>query len=219
MKELHKLANNYIKTLSLNLSIITFFIGNIVNKNKKFAFFLSTLLIFLATICLFTSNTYANTWQTKLLAENTQTLSDEQTIEQDKQSLDNDFSNKQKKLMAESQSTSFGWSNYFQAIGIMLFLLLMLWYVLRLVRKFGNGRFLPSQKLLPKDTMYLEAQLPFGPNRFIAIVKVLDERLLLAITENNISLIKELSEDNKEMVENNEEDYAKIFEEQLQKPE
>lgn len=83
----------------------------------------------------------------------------------------------------------FSWGSYFKAIGVMLFLLLIFWYVLKIVRKVGNGRFLPSQKLLPRDSMYLEGQLPLGQGKSIVIVRVLNERLVLGVTEKNINLL------------------------------
>jgi len=86
----------------------------------------------------------------------------------------------------------FGWKKYFQAVGTMLFLLLVLWYVLKIIRKYGNGRFLPTQKLLPKDAMYIEGQLSLGPHKCITIIKVLDKRLVLGITEKNITLLTEM---------------------------
>ena len=96
------------------------------------------------------------------------------------------------------EQNEFGWGKYFQAIGTMLFLLLVLWYMLKLIRKYGNGRFLPAQKLLPKDAMYIEGQLSLGPNKCITIVKVLDKRLILGITEKNITLLTEMV-DNEEL--------------------
>lgn len=84
---------------------------------------------------------------------------------------------------------AFTWGNYFKAIGIMLLLLVLFWYVLKMVRKVGNGRFLPSQKLLPRNSMYMEGQLPLGQGKSIIIVRVLNERLVLGVTEKNINLL------------------------------
>lgn len=90
---------------------------------------------------------------------------------------------------SQPEIPAFSWGSYFQAIGIMLFLLLIFWYVLKIVKKVGNGRFLPNQKLLPKDSMYLEGQLPLGPGKTLVVVRVLNERLVLGITEKNINLL------------------------------
>ena len=105
-------------------------------------------------------------------------------------------------------SSGLSWWKYFQAVGTMLFLLLVLWYTLKIIRKYGNGRFLPSQKLLPKDAMYIEGQLSLGPNRYVAVVNILDRRLILGITEKNITLLTE-------MVNNEEPDLTKSFHEHI----
>ncbi len=130
----------------------------------------------------------------------------------------------QKGITGDTQSTlqgdnaysqaqgSFTWASYFQAIGIMLFLLLVLWYVLKLVRKFGNGRFLPSQKLLPRESLYLEGQLPLGPGKSVVVANILGQRLVLGVTEKNITLITK-------MVDNEDLEYEQIFQEKLQETE
>lgn len=93
------------------------------------------------------------------------------------------------KTAPQEEIPAFSWGSYFKAISVMLFLLIVFWYVLKMVRKVGNGRFLPSQKLLPRDSMYLEGQLPLGQGKSIVIVKVLNERLVLGVTEKNINLL------------------------------
>ena len=84
---------------------------------------------------------------------------------------------------------TFSWGSYFEAIGIMLILLIGFWYMLKVVRKIGNGRFLPSQKLLPRDSMFLEGQLSLGQGKSIVIVKILNERLILGVTEHQITML------------------------------
>lgn len=109
----------------------------------------------------------------------------------------------EKTFPSSSQETipSFGWRNYFQGIGLMLLLLFVFWYILKLMRKYGNGRFLPNQKLLPRDSMYLEGQLPLGQGKSILIVKVLDERLVLGVTEKNINLLSKTGTNHAETFE------------------
>lgn len=96
---------------------------------------------------------------------------------------------------------SFGWGNYFQGIGIMLLLLFVFWYILKLMRRYGNGRFLPNQKLLPRDSMYLEGQLPLGQGKSIVIVNVLGDRLVLGVTEKNINLLSKTGTNHAETFE------------------
>ena len=85
--------------------------------------------------------------------------------------------------------------------GIMLLLLFVFWYILKLMRKYGNGRFLPNQKLLPRDSMYLEGQLPLGQGKSIVIVNVLGDRLVLGVTEKNINLLSKTGTNHAETFE------------------
>ena len=40
--------------------------------------------------------------------------------------------------------SAFTWGGYFQAIGILILLLIVLWFGLRVLRRIGGGRFLPA---------------------------------------------------------------------------
>ena len=134
----------------------------------------------------------------KVLQQN-DTLLDKNALK--KNTLDQKAKNEEKvieKDIKSAEQNEFSWGKYFQAIGTMLFLLLILWYILKLVRRYGNGRFLPAHKLLPKDAMYIEGQLSLGPNKCVTIIKVLDKRLVLGVTEKNITLLTEMV-DNEEL--------------------
>lgn len=123
------------------------------------------------------------------------------TQNQEKQSTQNTAAAKNSFSASDEPIPSFGWGNYFQGIGLMLLLLFVFWYILKLMRKYGNGRFLPNQKLLPRDSMYLEGQLPLGQGKSIIIVKVLDERLVLGVTEKNINLLSKTGTNHAETFE------------------
>ena len=103
--------------------------------------------------------------------------------------------------VAQEPVPGFGWGDYFQGIGIMLLLLFVFWYILKLMRKYGNGRFLPNQRLLPRDSMYLEGQLPLGQGKSIVIVNVLGDRLVLGVTEKNINLLSKTGTNHAETFE------------------
>lgn len=122
------------------------------------------------------------------------------TQNQEKQSVQNTADRKSFSA-SDEPIPSFGLGNYFQGIGLMLLLLFVFWYILKLMRKYGNGRFLPNQKLLPRDSMYLEGQLPLGQGKSILIVKVLDERLVLGVTEKNINLLSKTGTNHAETFE------------------
>lgn len=86
---------------------------------------------------------------------------------------------------------SFTWGGYFQAIGILLLMLFALWFVLRFVRRVGAGRFLPAVTALPRQALRLEAQLPLGQHKGVYVVRFLNKRLVLGVTDQNITLLSE----------------------------
>lgn len=105
--------------------------------------------------------------------------------------------------------STFTWGGYFQAIGILLLLLMALWYVLRLLRRFGGGRFLPAATTLPRQALRVEAQLPLGQRRGVFVVRFLNKRLVLGVTEQRITLLTEMEADNDEA---NSADFQRIME-------
>lgn len=86
----------------------------------------------------------------------------------------------------------FTWSGYFQAIAFMVLLLFVLWGALWALRRYGKFRFLPTPGALPRDALCMEAQLPLGPRKGLMVVRFLDKRLLLGVTEQHITLLKEM---------------------------
>ena len=94
-------------------------------------------------------------------------------------------------LPAVPVETVFTWSGYFQAIGVMLLLLAALWGLVWLVRRYGKFNFLPQPGSLPRDALRLEAQLPLGPRKSIAVVRFLNKRVLLGVTDHQITLLTE----------------------------
>lgn len=85
----------------------------------------------------------------------------------------------------------FSWGSYFQAIGVMCLLLAVLWGAVWAIRRYGKFNFIPSPVNLPRDALKMEAQLPLGSKKGLAVIKFLDRRLLLGITEQNIILLKD----------------------------
>lgn len=87
--------------------------------------------------------------------------------------------------------TTFSWMGYFQAIGILFLLLAALWFAVWCIRRYGKFNFLPRPGALPKDSLIMEAQLPLGPKKGLMVVRFLDKRLLLGVTEHQITLLTE----------------------------
>ncbi len=85
----------------------------------------------------------------------------------------------------------FSWGGYVQAIGILCLLLAGLWFALWLVRRYGRFNFLPRPGALPRGSLIMEAQMPLGPRKGLMVVRFLNTRLLLGVTEQQICLLKE----------------------------
>ena len=84
---------------------------------------------------------------------------------------------------------AFSWGGYFEAIGVMLLLLGALWFLLWAIRRYGKFNFLPPPGGLARDALRMEAQLPLGPKRSLVVVRFLNERLLLGVTDQQISVL------------------------------
>lgn len=97
--------------------------------------------------------------------------------------------------VAEAQG-AFTWGGYFQALGILCLLLAALWFAVWCIRRYGKLNFIPRPGSLPKDALIMEAQMPLGPKKGLMVVRFLNRRLLLGVTEHQISLITEENADN-----------------------
>lgn len=86
---------------------------------------------------------------------------------------------------------AFTWGGYVQALGILFVLLAVLCLTLWAARRFGRFRFLPRSGGLPREALFMEAQLPLGPRRGLMVVRFLNKRLLLGVTEQRITLLSE----------------------------
>lgn len=93
--------------------------------------------------------------------------------------------------VASSVSYSFTWGAYFQTIGMLLLLLGLLWGCLWCVRRFGLSRRMASSTGLPRNALQIEAQLPLGARKGVMLVRCLDKRLLLGVTEQHITFLTE----------------------------
>ncbi len=122
------------------------------------------------------------------------------------------FEHKVEQNTASTQTPSlpsdagFTWGGYFQSIGVLLLLLAFLWFAMWLLRKYGRFNFIPKLGAFPSDGLRLEAQLPLGPRKGLAVVRFLDKRILLGITEQQITLLQEIKDNDDGM------DFKKIME-------
>lgn len=86
---------------------------------------------------------------------------------------------------------AFSWGGYFQALGILCILLGALWFGVWAIRRYGKFNFLPRPGYLPKEALVMEAQMPLGPRKGLMVVRFMGRRLLLGVTEQQISLLTE----------------------------
>ncbi len=83
-------------------------------------------------------------------------------------------------------ASEYGWGAYFQAIGVVFLILAVLaggFYLLKRVGpRAGLGR-------LSQSTLRLEGQLSIGPKKSVVVVRFLNKRLVLGVTDTTINLL------------------------------
>lgn len=91
-------------------------------------------------------------------------------------------------LLGSLPDVSFSWSGYFEALAILCFVLALLWALLWLIKRRGNGGFFSSST----PSMRIESRLALGPKKWLMVVRYLDRRLVLGVTDKSINLLTEL---------------------------
>jgi flagellar protein FliO/FliZ len=78
------------------------------------------------------------------------------------------------------------WKGYFEALAILCFLLFGFFSLLWLLKRFSRGglRFGAGG-----PDLRVESRLALGPKKWVMVVRYLDKRLLLGVTEQNITLL------------------------------
>lgn len=82
-----------------------------------------------------------------------------------------------------------GWTAYFQALGAIFLILAVLAGGFYLLKRFGPRAM--GGGVFGRGTLQLEAQLPLGPRRSVVVVRFLNKRLVLGVTDSNINLLTE----------------------------
>ncbi len=91
---------------------------------------------------------------------------------------------------SRASSSAYSWGTYFWGVGLVCFLLALLWLLLHFLRRRGLGG-MGRQNLLN-----LEARLSMGKNQHLVVVNFAGKRLLLGVTEHNISALGEAPAEN-----------------------
>jgi flagellar protein FliO/FliZ len=92
---------------------------------------------------------------------------------------------------ASADPALFSMSGYIQALGVLFLILALLWAAVWLARRYGRFNFLPRPGALPRDALVMEAQMPLGPRKGLMVVRFLNRRLLLGVTDRQITLLTE----------------------------
>ncbi len=87
------------------------------------------------------------------------------------------------------ETPAFSWGGYFKGIGALFLILAALWGVVWFLRRRGA---LPGMGGLPRDAFSVEAQLALSPKKKLILVRFLNSRLLLGVTDQHITLLKEV---------------------------
>ena len=89
----------------------------------------------------------------------------------------------------EPEGPVFSWGGYFKGIGALFLLLAVLCGVVWFLRRRGA---LPGMGGLPREMFHVEAQIALSPKRKLILVRFLNSRLLLGVTDQRITLLKEV---------------------------
>ena len=92
----------------------------------------------------------------------------------------------------DGKAADFGWGSYFQAVGVIFFLLAALAVGIFLLRRFGSRTGLPGFK---RGNLQIDSQLSIGPKKSVVVVRFLNKRLVLGVTDTNINLLTEVEAD------------------------
>lgn len=80
----------------------------------------------------------------------------------------------------------YNWTGYFMGVALMFLMLGMLWFGARFLRQKGGMRFFGQT-----DALNVDSRLVLSPRKHLLVVRYRGKRLLLGVTEHNISLLSE----------------------------
>ena len=118
--------------------------------------------------------------------------------------------------LAGAEESAFSWGGYFKGIGALFLILAALWGVVWFLRRRGS---LPGMGGLPRGQFSIEAQLALSPKKKLILVRFLNSRLLLGVTDQQITLLKEVGEPDgrEESTKSTARDFAEVIKNASQK--
>lgn len=90
------------------------------------------------------------------------------------------------------QSGEIVWGGYLQMLGSVFLLLAILFLAFYLLKKYGPRAGLG---VFNRGDLKMEAQLPLGPKRSVVVVRFLNKRLVVGVTETQINLLTTMEVD------------------------
>lgn len=82
------------------------------------------------------------------------------------------------------------WANYFQALAILFLIVALLAFLLWFLKRKGGIKLLTKQ-----GDLTLESRLPLGPKKSLVVVRFLNKKVLLGVTDQQITMLTELQND------------------------
>ena len=86
--------------------------------------------------------------------------------------------------------TLFSWGGYFQALAVLFLIVAALWAALWYVKRKGGFKILTMQ-----GDLTLESRMALGPKKSLIVVRFLNKRVLLGVTDQQITMLTELPTD------------------------
>ena len=86
-------------------------------------------------------------------------------------------------------NVNFSWRGYFEALAILCFLLFAFFAVLWLFRRYAGGG---ARLVGGGPELRIESRLALGPKKWIMAVRYMDKRLLIGVTDRNVTLLTEM---------------------------
>lgn len=103
-----------------------------------------------------------------------------------------------------------GWGSYAQAIGILLLLLGVLYGMLWFVKKIGMNKGFKGKKG-SKPTLDVEERFHIAPKKQLVVVRFLNKRLLLGVTDHQINLLSETEAEDETSDSSDSKEFTKIM--------
>lgn len=91
----------------------------------------------------------------------------------------------------------FSWGGYFQALGLLFLIVTVMFLALWLLKRKGGLNVLTRQ-----GDLVFESKMALGPKKSLVVVRFLNKRVLLGVTDQRITMLTELPTDEDDTAHN-----------------